>query len=430
MIPPEQVRQAKNLNRSILLARPNVVGVGISYKSQHGQSTDELSVAVLVSRKIPRAALSAQQLIPEELDGVRTDVIQVGELRALQSRLERWRPAPGGVSIAHYRVSAGTLGCVVRDRGTGTRLILSNNHVLADSNAGNPGDVILQPGPADGGQQNQDVLAHLERYCSLQFNEEPGTCAIADTAASLANAIARLLRSSHRLQSRRVQPQAANLVDAAVARPLADSEVLDDILEVGMVTGAAQAELNMNVRKSGRTTGFTTGQITVLDATLTVNYGSGRNATFDDQIVSTPMSQGGDSGSLLVTGDPPLAVGLLFAGSDQSTIYNPIQAVLDCLNVSLSSQAPSAKSQVQVSVERAEAVKAAHQSRLMNKPNVVGVGVGLRTVRGERTNTPAVVVMVSKKLPRSRLAPQDVIPAEIDGVPVDVQEIGELTARM
>ncbi len=89
----------------------------------------------------------------------------------------------------------------------------------------------------------------------------------------------------------------------------------------------------MAVRKSGRTTELTDGEITVLNATVDVSYGVGRTARFEDQVVSGPMSQGGDSGSLLVAGDSLEAVGLLFAGSDQTTIYNPIQAVLDCLEV-------------------------------------------------------------------------------------------------
>jgi hypothetical protein len=91
----------------------------------------------------------------------------------------------------------------------------------------------------------------------------------------------------------------------------------------------------MGVRKSGRTTGFTTGEVTVLEATVSVSYGPGRTATFENQIVAGPMSQGGDSGSLVVAADSLQAVGLLFAGSEQSTIINPIQAVLDCLEVDL-----------------------------------------------------------------------------------------------
>jgi len=72
----------------------------------------------------------------------------------------------------------------------------------------------------------------------------------------------------------------------------------------------------------------------VLDATVTIDYGD-RSARFENQIVTTVMSQPGDSGSLLVAGDSMQAVGLLFAGSDQVTLHNPIQSVLDCLDVTL-----------------------------------------------------------------------------------------------
>ena len=110
---------------------------------------------------------------------------------------------------------------------------------------------------------------------------------------------------------------------------------LDEIIEIGIIQDTREASLGMSVRKSGRTTSFTTGQINLINATVNVTYGGGRTARFEDQLVSGPMSQGGDSGSLLVSGDSQHAVGLLFAGSDQSTIFSPIQAVLDCLEVSI-----------------------------------------------------------------------------------------------
>jgi hypothetical protein len=220
---------------------------------------------------------------------------------------------------------------VVRDRTSGDRLILSNNHVLANSNEATPGDLILQPGTADGGTTSSDVIAHLERFCTIQFSQEPGTCSLASSFAEIGNAIAGLMGSKHRVQAIRADPQATNLVDCAVARPVNDSDVLDEILNIGVVSGT----LGMAVRKSGRTTGFTTGTINVVDATISVSYGVGRTATFENQLVAGPMSQGGDSGSLVVAGDSLKAVGLLFAGSDQSTIFNPIQAVLDCLNVTI-----------------------------------------------------------------------------------------------
>lgn len=77
---------------------------------------------------------------------------------------------------------------------------------------------------------------------------------------------------------------------------------------------------------------------------------------------------------------------------------------------------------------RAEAVKAQYGRELMTRANVVGVGIGYRQMRGETTGDIGLVVMVSRKMPRNQLAPEDVLPREIDGVPVDVQEVGELRA--
>lgn len=84
--------------------------------------------------------------------------------------------------------------------------------------------------------------------------------------------------------------------------------------------------------------------------------------------------------------------------------------------------------ELQAATQRALAVKQAYEQELLSKPNVVGVGVGFRQVNGEPTSSVAVVVMVSRKLPDSQLAPEDRIPTEIDQVPVDVQEVGEITA--
>ena len=70
-------------------------------------------------------------------------------------------------------------------------------------------------------------------------------------------------------------------------------------------------------------------------------------------------------------------------------------------------------------------VKTNHERELMNKANVVGVSIGLRKRGGEYTNEPVIVVSVTRKVPYSTLDPDDVIPPELDGVPVDVQAIGE-----
>ena len=78
----------------------------------------------------------------------------------------------------------------------------------------------------------------------------------------------------------------------------------------------------------------------------------------------------------------------------------------------------------QEAIARAQAVKAKYEQALMRKRNVVGVGVGLR----ERGGPVCIVVSVREKLPLDRLAPQDVIPSELDGVPVDVKATGAFRA--
>lgn len=331
----EAVRQAKERFKEAILQKPNVVGVGYGFKEIRGRRTTDLCVVALVRVKIPRSGLAEQELVPTRVEGVPTDVIEVGELRALQARTDRWRPAPGGVSVGHFKVSAGTLGAPVRDRATGDRLILSNNHVLANSNQANLGDPILQPGAIDGGSPNSDTLARLERFVQIQFNLQPPTCGIAKAVADVANFLARLVGSRHRLRVIQEDPLAVNRVDAAVARPLNPGDLLGEILDIGEVHDTVPPTLGMAVRKSGRTTAFTTGQVTVIETTVTVSYGESRTARFEGQIVTSPMSQGGDSGSLLVDGESARGVGLLFAGSGQATIFNPIRDVLEALQIDL-----------------------------------------------------------------------------------------------
>ena len=84
----------------------------------------------------------------------------------------------------------------------------------------------------------------------------------------------------------------------------------------------------------------------------------------------------------------------------------------------------------QEAIQRIQVVKAAHEAKLLAKANVVGVGIGFRQEKHHRTNDEVLVVMVEKKVPRSQLAPEDIIPGQIDGVPVDVQESGRIAPQI
>jgi len=188
-------------------------------------------------------------------------------------------------------------------------MILSNNHVLANANAAAIGDAILQPGPYDGGT-DRDRIAALEAFVPIVFD------GFLDWLLSLFG-IARPVR---------------NVVDAALGKPLNDADVSEEVLEIGTVSETASGTIGMPVRKSGRTTGLTEGKITAVAATVRVFYGLTRTARFRDQLVASALSQGGDSGSLIVDADDR-AVGLLFAGSSNTTILNPIGEVERLLGI-------------------------------------------------------------------------------------------------
>ena len=78
--------------------------------------------------------------------------------------------------------------------------------------------------------------------------------------------------------------------------------------------------------------------------------------------------------------------------------------------------------------EKARQVKQRFESVLLNKENVVGVGIGLRQVDGVLTDEVALIVMVKKKVEEDELTPEEMVPTELEGVIVDVQEVGEVRA--
>lgn len=333
----QAISEVRQKRQYAILKKANVIGVGVGLKETDGKWTEDLSLKVLVEDKLPIAALSAKDLIPKQVDGVLTDVQPVGKIYAFQNPVSRHRPAFPGISIGHYAITAGTFGAVVRDAQSNQRLILSNNHVLANSNGAAKGDAILQPGRADGGKDPQDVIAYLERFVKIQWKggggngDDDDKCPIAAFFQSLLNMFASASGSKTRLKQ--VKLAAVNLVDAAVARPVNNDIIKDDIMKIGQVAGTRQAEVGLKVRKSGRSTGYTEGTIHTLDATIEVGYGN-TIAVFEQQILTNDMSDPGDSGSLIVSEDNK-AVGLLFAGSTSVTVINPIAAVLSLLNITI-----------------------------------------------------------------------------------------------
>ena len=88
----------------------------------------------------------------------------------------------------------------------------------------------------------------------------------------------------------------------------------------------------------------------------------------------------------------------------------------------------SSQQEISRQVQRASEVQARYADDLMRKPHVVGVAVGYASQGGKATPEIGLVVMVDEKLPPDQLDPQDMIPTELDGVRVDVQETGVFSA--
>ena len=325
------IRGILKQNRENLLKRANVVAAGIGYKETGGTKTKTLSIVCSVKEKVTSSRLSGRDLVPATIDGTPTDVVRSGVIRALQAPTDRFRPAPGGVSVGHVAITAGTLGCWVTKNGE--KVILSNNHVLANSNDAEIGDSILQPGPFDAGSFPQDHFANLTQFVPISFEGEPSECQFANAVISVFNAGCRVINSNTRYKVAKIQAE-DNLVDAAIATPLDPADVKDEILNIGPIQGTVRGELGMAIKKSGRTTGFTTGEIQQIDVTANVQYGAGQIALFTDQLLAGAMSQGGDSGSAVLDDNNRLT-GLLFAGSDTTTIINRIENVFSALGIRL-----------------------------------------------------------------------------------------------
>jgi hypothetical protein len=306
---------------STLLDKENVVGLGIGHKITEEKDTGVPSLTVFVAQKLRDPdMIRGNDMIPKTVGKYKTDVVETGEIFAGVNAVEelpesdtegeenvyietlqgRIRPAQGGYSVGHVKITAGTIATAVTDSSPYPGIpnkyyILSNNHVLSNSNSARIGDPILQPGPYDGGSYPRDLIARLSGYVRLRFNGLP------------------------------------NYVDAAIAEGQFH-DLNREIYWIGYVKGMRAVRVGEIVQKTGRTTNYTTGKVTAINATVNVNYGGGRVAKMVQQIVTSNMSAGGDSGSLLCDLHEN-AVGLLFAGSSRVTIHNDIRYVQKLLGI-------------------------------------------------------------------------------------------------
>ncbi|HEU4416623.1 MAG TPA: hypothetical protein VFT65_17670 [Candidatus Angelobacter sp.] len=213
----------------------------------------------------------------------------------------------------------GTLGSLV-SRG-GLLYILSNNHVLARSSLGLPGEAINQPG-APACFAATSLVGNLQLQSTIVPTLASNGVAPSNVDAALAQ----------------ISPGAVDATGAILELgPAGPSSIADAPPSATLATAAP----GLSVAKSGRTTGLTCSTISSISTSVSVDYDSfcggpkAFTANFVGQVVVSggSFSAPGDSGSLIVTTDNARPVALLFAGSPAGTIANPIQDVLSEFSV-------------------------------------------------------------------------------------------------
>jgi endonuclease G, mitochondrial len=275
---------------------PNINSVGVGYRETDGERTNDIVLQFTVGTKFAPEALDAAPTreIPKtiEANGITfgTDVLEREfephqvVAAPLADRKQRIDPMQPGVSIANFRVSAGTIGCFVQENATGRKRVLSNWHVL--DGGGDVGDPISQPGSADDPRTTENFCGRLVRsHLGIE-----GDCAIASIVGRGAD---------------------------------------DTILGLGTaVRRVADPALGDSVVKSGRTTAVTYGVVTRVQTVSKLNYRSEGIKTIGGfEIGPDPqrpaendeISMGGDSGSAWMAVDEQgqaqdTMLGLHFAG--------------------------------------------------------------------------------------------------------------------
>ena len=308
-----------------LLRLPGVNGVGLGGRERGGRPTGQIVLKVFVDEKLPPSALPEGALVPDEVEGLPTDVVALGEAELDQAPapptgtpeppldqrdLRRHRPLVGGgrLQISITGKAGGTLGCLVIDPADPEKVYaLTNEHVMESST--NPPTVrrtkVGQP-------TNQDSVT---KCCSHII----GTYAGGGKDA---------------------------LRDAALLQLHPGTEWKADILEIGNVTGthtvtpAEAATLTFQVRKRGQRTGLTGGVVQAVSVTRTIAGVQHTNLVVvrpnpDPTVAAgTPVyfSAAGDSGSAVVDATNRV-VGLHFARISSganvgSSVSSPIA---DCI---------------------------------------------------------------------------------------------------
>jgi hypothetical protein len=295
---------------------PNVVGFSeeLRPKIVNGKETSVLAIRIYVKEKKVKEELKPNEIIPTAIGSYATDIIEIGEIKALSvlDRKARFNIIPGSVSVAEEHITAGTHTMALRDKIDGKIVTSSNWHVFGFGKVDTPGSRILQPGPYDGGKTETDTYARLKRWVPIKSGQE---WSIWKQIFCLF--FGWLLGDYCRIWDNKVDFAVGDLTGDR----LVEMGVLRDDGSTFKPSSKGRARIGDQVWKVGRTTGETSGQVTDDNATISINYGFA-TFTLREQILTNKMLEPGDSGSPLFKMGTNDLVGLGLAGSNITSVFS------------------------------------------------------------------------------------------------------------
>jgi hypothetical protein len=285
-----------------VLGFPNVTGCGIGRRIVAGQETNDWSLVVFVTRKVPLSALRSHEIIPRELiadDGtVLTDVVEVPEPE-FHVDTARYRPLVGGCQIV-TAAGGGTLGAILYDALDHQPVLLTCNHVV--TLAGQRGVI-----PTD----------------ARVFQPEPRP-ALGRTRLAPAVPVGQ----TKRIVPWTLAPLGADYaweawVDAAIINPDLNVDVAFNVIDLGKHPFVVLPPYEgLEVVKRGATTQRTEGVVKYIDVKIVLKDSQngqrfkigGVDSGFAIRRLGGVFSARGDSGSLVVDKDLGAARGVVFGG--------------------------------------------------------------------------------------------------------------------
>ena len=297
----------------------NVIAIGPGHKFKDGKDTGEDALVFLVEKKEDQDKLSAEDIIPPEIGGIRTDVEQAEMPNKLDDdRKSAWEYIFGGLSVGNVKITAGSTTLTARRKGTspdltdfpdielsihgsvqpGETVIVSNSHVFCSDPTKDVSDQesrdIAQPGRHH--DPNSPVRAELLGHVLIQL-DKPNYC------------------------------------DSAFARVL-DKKTDTEVIGIGKPTELADSEVGA-IWGASTMHGLTRGTVRMVNAAVKVSGHGPEPVLFVGQTITSHMLEPGASGSSAFIDGTTRLTGQGHAGSVDISVFTPIKQVFTPLDLEL-----------------------------------------------------------------------------------------------